>query len=104
MTAMTDSPGNNFEIEDLFERADLAAERAGLRMTRIRRHVYRLLLEADEPLSAYHIADRLDGIGSPKPATAYRALDCLEKIMRDINTTIGIWTPASNLPARNLTS
>ena len=49
-------------------------------MTRIRRHVYRLLLEAHEPLSAYHIAGRLDGIGSPKPATAYRALDCLEKI------------------------
>lgn len=64
----------------LFELADRAASRAGVRLTRVRRHVYRLLIEAGEPLSAYEIVDRLEGIACPKPPTAYRALECLERI------------------------
>ncbi|MCI4643411.1 MAG: transcriptional repressor, partial [Hyphomonadaceae bacterium] len=65
-------------METLLHLAERSADQAGITLTRIRRHVYRMLLDADEPLGAYEIVDRLEGVGSAKPATAYRALSCLE--------------------------
>lgn len=58
--------------------AERRAEQEGVTFTSIRRYVYAILLEADEPLGAYDIAGRLDGIGCTKPTTAYRALEWLE--------------------------
>ncbi|MCL4130116.1 UNVERIFIED_CONTAM: hypothetical protein GTU68_000250 [Idotea baltica] len=47
-------------------------------MTRIRRKVLRLLLESPEPSKAYDLLDNLDGEGSAKPPTIYRALEFLQ--------------------------
>lgn len=64
--------------ETLLQQAEQVAKQAGVSLTRIRRHVYELLLDADEPLGAYEVARSLEGVGSAKPATAYRALYFLE--------------------------
>ena len=60
----------------------LAAQRlvvqAGTAFTPIRRHVYEILLGAEEPLGAYDIVGRLDGIRCARPTMAYRALDWLK--------------------------
>ncbi|MEM5516395.1 hypothetical protein WNY37_05495 [Henriciella sp. AS95] len=53
------------QMEAQFKIADRAAQRAGVHMTRIRRHVYRVLLETDAPLNAYDLAERLTGIACP---------------------------------------
>ncbi|MCI4643948.1 MAG: transcriptional repressor [Hyphomonadaceae bacterium] len=58
---------------------DIAAAR-GQRMTRIRRKVLQLLIEASEPAKAYDLLERLDGEGSAKPPTIYRALDFLQEL------------------------
>lgn len=48
-------------------------------MTKIRRKVLRLLLESSEPAKAYDLLSKLDGEGSAKPPTIYRALDFLQE-------------------------
>ena len=48
-------------------------------MTRIRRKVLRLLLESSAPAKAYDLLANLDGEGSAKPPTIYRALDFLQE-------------------------
>ena len=49
----------------------------GGRFTTIRKHIYQLLLTAPHPLGAYEIIDHLNGVGSQKPPTVYRALSWL---------------------------
>jgi len=60
--------------------AEDVARQFGERLTPIRRHVYGCLLQSAKPLGAYDILDMLNGIGSQKPPTVYRALDWLMKI------------------------
>jgi Fur family zinc uptake transcriptional regulator len=48
-----------------------------VRLTPIRRHVYKCLAGSPHPLGAYEILDMLNGIGASKPPTVYRALDWL---------------------------
>ena len=59
--------------------ADALCARRGLRLTRVRRMVLNLLLEAGMPVKAYDILDALRH-GAPKaltPASIYRSLDYL---------------------------
>ncbi|MEM7768443.1 MAG: transcriptional repressor [Pseudomonadota bacterium] len=50
----------------------------GQRLTSIRRKVLELLFEAAAPSKAYDLLGKLDGEGSAKPPTIYRALDFLQ--------------------------
>ncbi|MFN7056106.1 transcriptional repressor [Hyphomonas sp.] len=59
--------------------AEALVLRQGQRMTRIRRKVLRLLLESGAPAKAYDLLANLDGEGSAKPPTIYRALDFLQE-------------------------
>ena len=52
------------------------AELAGKKLTPLREHVYLRLVE-EGPLGAYELLERLDGVASAKPPTAYRALEFL---------------------------
>ncbi|MEM9667506.1 MAG: transcriptional repressor [Pseudomonadota bacterium] len=67
------------EAESALAEAEKLANKRGQKMTRIRKKVLRLLLESPEPAKAYDLLDRLDGEGSAKPPTIYRALDFLQE-------------------------
>ena len=71
------SPG---DTEAFLTLAGGIAEARGERMTRIRRKVLQLLIESPGPAKAYDLLGRLDGEGSPKPPTVYRALDFLKEL------------------------
>ena len=73
-----DAIHDNFE--NLMVEAERLANQIGERFTPIRRHVYKSLIGAPQPLGAYEILDMLDGIGAQKPPTVYRALDWLLKL------------------------
>jgi Fur family zinc uptake transcriptional regulator len=63
---------------DRLARAEAACARRGARLTDVRRTVLKLILEAQEPIGAYALLDRLkDQSGHGKPPTIYRALDFL---------------------------
>ncbi|WP_031432340.1 Fur family transcriptional regulator [Methylomarinum vadi] len=67
------------QVELALQKAQSECSRSGLRLTDKRSNVLRILLQADEPLSAYDIAEhyRCD-IGKPLSAmSAYRMLDFL---------------------------
>jgi Fur family zinc uptake transcriptional regulator len=65
-------------FEDRLARAEAACARRGARLTDIRRTVFKLILEAQEPIGAYALLDRLKHqSGHGKPPTIYRALDFL---------------------------
>lgn len=68
------------EIETALEEAEGLTRNRGQKMTRIRRKVLRLLLESGEPAKAYDLLANLDGEGSAKPPTIYRALDFLQDV------------------------
>lgn len=72
------TPCSPTDIDAFMEQAERLVERRGLRMTRIRRKVLRLLLESDEPAKAYDLIGNLDGEGAAKPPTVYRALEFLQ--------------------------
>ena len=57
--------------------AEKLVQQKGGRFTTIRKHIYQIILNATHPLGAYEIIDQLDGIGSQKPPTVYRALSWL---------------------------
>jgi Fur family transcriptional regulator, zinc uptake regulator len=57
---------------------DLALSAEGLSLTRIRRHVFEVLLMSRAPVGAYEILETLQGVACQKPPTVYRALDWLE--------------------------
>ena len=64
-------------LETQMKFAERMAKDQNARLTPIRRHVYKCLLQADTPIGAYEILDMLDGVGAAKPPTVYRALDWL---------------------------
>lgn len=78
--AHANMPCSPEETEAFLAVADEIAEARGQRMTRIRRKVLQLLIEAPEPAKAYDLLERLDGEGSAKPPTVYRALDFLQEL------------------------
>jgi Fur family transcriptional regulator, zinc uptake regulator len=60
------------------DKAAAACARQGTQLTELRRRVLGLILEADGPLTAYQLLDRLKEIHkSAVPPTVYRALDFL---------------------------
>jgi len=64
-------------LENHFAYAEQMALKYNARLTPIRKHIYRCLLEAEAPLGAYELLGMLNGIGAPKPPTVYRGLDWL---------------------------
>ena len=60
--------------------AEQLASAHNSRLTPIRKHIYKCLVESDVPLGAYDILDMLDGVGASKPPTVYRSLDWLIEI------------------------
>lgn len=66
------------DADSFLAEAEALVSRQGQRMTRIRRKVLRLLVESEGPSKAYDLLANLDGEGSAKPPTIYRALDFLQ--------------------------
>ena len=65
-------------IEALLEEAAQQCAGRGAQLTPLRRQVLRLVLEAEQPVGAYTLLDRLKGQRGPAaPPTVYRALDFL---------------------------
>jgi len=62
------------DIPATLAQAEQAIALKGGRFTAIRKHIYQLLLSAPYPLGAYEIIEQLNGVGSQKPPTVYRAL------------------------------
>jgi Fur family zinc uptake transcriptional regulator len=60
------------------DEADRLCRSRGERLTPLRRHVLRLLIEARRPAKAYDLLEKLDGEGAAKPPTIYRALEFLQ--------------------------
>jgi len=73
------TPCSPEDVDAFLDEADSIAARRGQKMTKIRRKVLRLLLESAEPSKAYDLLANLDGEGSAKPPTIYRALDFLQE-------------------------
>ncbi|MEO0871598.1 MAG: Fur family transcriptional regulator [Pseudomonadota bacterium] len=74
------TPCSPEDTEAFLKVAEDIAEARGQRLTRIRRKVLQLLIETPEPAKAYDLLERLDGEGSAKPPTIYRALDFLQDL------------------------
>ncbi|MEQ8557220.1 MAG: transcriptional repressor [Henriciella sp.] len=74
------TPCSPQDIDAFLAEAEALAIRKGQRLTKIRRKVLRLLLESNEPSKAYDLLANLDGEGSAKPPTVYRALDFLQEV------------------------
>ena len=74
------TPCSPQDVEAFLSQAEAMAERKGQRLTKIRRKVLRLLLENPEPSKAYDLLANLEGAGSAKPPTIYRALDFLQEV------------------------
>ena len=72
------TPCSPQDVDAFLLEAEALVARQGQRMTRIRRKVLRLRLESEEPAKAYDLLANLDGEGSAKPPTIYRALDFLQ--------------------------
>jgi Fur family zinc uptake transcriptional regulator len=64
--------------EDLLARADAICAGRGAKLTALRRDVLGLILDADTPVGAYDLLDRLRrSRGNAAPPTVYRALEFL---------------------------
>lgn len=74
------TPCSPQEAEAFLAEAETLVARKGQKLTRIRRKVLHLLLESEEPAKAYDLLANLDGEGSAKPPTVYRALDFLQEM------------------------
>ena len=68
------------ETEAFLSVAEDIATARGQKLTRIRRKVLQLLIEAPGPAKAYDLLENLDGEGSAKPPTVYRALEFLQDL------------------------
>ncbi|MBY0333813.1 MAG: transcriptional repressor [Acetobacteraceae bacterium] len=67
-------------VENLLDHAAAACLRRGAQLTELRRQVLRLVLEAEQPVGAYALLDRLKGLrAGAAPPTVYRALDFLRE-------------------------
>jgi Fur family zinc uptake transcriptional regulator len=65
-------------LETTLDRAAALCARRGAQLTELRRQVLRLVLEAEQPVGAYALLDRLKELrGGAAPPTVYRALDFL---------------------------
>jgi Fur family zinc uptake transcriptional regulator len=65
-------------LERMLDRAEALCTRRGAQLTELRRQVLRLVLEAEQPVGAYAVLDRLKGLrAGAAPPTVYRALDFL---------------------------
>lgn len=74
------TPCSPQETEAFLAEAEILVGQKGQKLTRIRRKVLQLLIESDEPAKAYDLLSNLDGEGSAKPPTIYRALDFLQEM------------------------
>ncbi len=64
----------------LLEKAKLACQKRGARLTPAREQVFLLMAENEGAIGAYDLLDKLKKVDpSAKPATVYRALDFLAK-------------------------
>lgn len=77
-TLSANTPCAPEDVDAFLVEAEALTQRQGQRMTKIRRKVLRLLLESDAPAKAYDLLENLDGEGSAKPPTVYRALEFLQ--------------------------
>ncbi len=65
-------------LDTTLDRAAARCTRRGAQLTELRRQVLRLVLEAEQPVGAYALLDRLKDLrGGAAPPTVYRALDFL---------------------------
>jgi Fur family transcriptional regulator, zinc uptake regulator len=85
----------------MLDRAGALCARRGAQLTELRRQVLQLVLEADQPVGAYALLDRLRGLrAGAAPPTVYRALDFLleqgliHKVER-LNAYVGCIEPAT---------
>ena len=70
--------GEGASLETTLDRAAAQCARRGAQLTELRRQVLRLVLEAEQPVGAYALLDRLKDLrGGAAPPTVYRALDFL---------------------------
>jgi len=70
--------GASAGIETALDRAAAACARRGAQLTELRRQVLRLVLEAEQPVGAYALLDRLKAARpGAAPPTVYRALEFL---------------------------
>ena len=74
------TPCSPRDAEAFLAEAEKMVSTKGQKLTPIRRKVLHLLLESKEPAKAYDLLDNLDGEGSAKPPTVYRALDFLQEM------------------------
>jgi len=67
-------------VEAMLDQAARACARRGAQLTALRRQVLRLVLEAEQPVGAYALLDRLKTQrAGAAPPTVYRALDFLRE-------------------------
>ena len=67
-------------LEAMLDRAEAICARRGAQLTELRRQVLRLVLEAEQPVGAYALLDRLRALRTgAAPPTVYRALDFLRE-------------------------
>lgn len=71
------TPCSPQETAVFLQEAEAHVAARGQKLTPIRRKVLELLLESAAPAKAYDLLELLDGEGSAKPPTVYRALDFL---------------------------
>lgn len=65
-------------LDTVLDRAEAQCARRGAQLTELRRQVLRLVLEAEQPVGAYALLDKLKTLRSgAAPPTVYRALDFL---------------------------
>jgi Fur family zinc uptake transcriptional regulator len=65
-------------LDTTLDRAAAMCARRGAQLTELRRQVLRLVLEAEQPVGAYALLERLKDLrGGAAPPTVYRALDFL---------------------------
>lgn len=65
-------------LDTMLDRAEAQCARRGAQLTELRRQVLRLVLEAEQPVGAYALLDKLKTLrGGAAPPTVYRALDFL---------------------------
>src|SRR5690606_30117897 len=78
--ACTDPGHHVHDAAEFVAAVEAACKARGLRLTPIRSYVLGLIAEAERPLKAYDLLDRVregGGPGSVAPPTVYRALDFL---------------------------
>lgn len=68
------------DVDSALAEAGALCEARGQRLTPLRRHVLRLLLQSQQPAKAYDLLAQLEGEGVAKPPTIYRALDFLQEM------------------------